>query len=406
MICQLLRPYIDLGPSPNGPLFAQGIEHYWEAFTDPSRPRFALQRTLAAPFRSLALSEIGKDAYDADDPREVPKSLRSERWQALVDAIDAWSDLQRQTQPRLILLMHALCFYRAIVELLPPLDPADDLADPEAADLIYRRESAAYVLNAPTRAADHVDAEMSVFHHLATTPHTVAFVGFDSAIKLLTHVAKTKGPTAEVVHWRDRAVFYMDMMARDTREFDLTLAESRFFRAEAFIPQLNGDRDAVVAIMDRAEEKANALIPQTKADDILKLENLHPLLESRAKEALWLGDTDLALERAIAVTELDPFEARGWLELGQIHLVRNAFEEAAEAYCTAALIGPPASTIARHMAGICYLESGKTAAAALMLKSTLDMDPLAYSTRDQILRLTDMPVHKELKRWTVQTAQL
>ena len=66
--------------------------------------------------------------------------------------------------------------------------------------------------------------------------------------------------------------------------------------------------------MELAERHARGLQPRTEAQELLYLENLHPVLESRTKEALWLGDLELALERARAVVELDRYDSKTWVE--------------------------------------------------------------------------------------------
>lgn len=406
MAAGLLQPFIDLGPCTAGPIFSQSVAHYWDAFRHPEKPRFALQRTLPRRFRAQALSEIGYAPYVAEDPRDIAPELRTEKWQQLCAALDHWSELSQIGQSRLVLLLHALCFYELIPRLLSPMADHTDLSDPIAAELAYLRASAVYVLGLPNRVADYADADLGDFIRIATAQDVPPQVGFDAAIKLLTHLAKNGGTVEELTRWCDCAAGHLARLRREGSAFDADLCESRFRRAAAFIPQRLGDRDEVVAIMDAAERCADALQPANDAQVLLRGENLHPLLESRTKEAIWLGDHDLALDRAQKVTQIDPFEARGWLELGQVFLRRQQFEKAANAYLTAAMIGPPATAIAHHMAGICFLELGQPAVAAFMLKTAVDLDPGAISSRNHIRQLPQEVVFEELKRWSLRTAQL
>ena len=72
----------------------------------------------------------------------------------------------------------------------------------------------------------------------------------------------------------------------------------------------------------------------------------------------------------------------------------------------AALLGPPASVVARYMAGVCYRELAQEPLAGLMLKDTLERDPLGISSRDEIRDLPDIGVLKVLKQWSQATTEL
>jgi cytochrome c-type biogenesis protein CcmH/NrfG len=156
-------------------------------------------------------------------------------------------------------------------------------------------------------------------------------------------------------------------------------------------------------MMDIAEKHARAMAPADDAQQLLYLENLHPLMESRTKEALWLGDLDLALQRAQQVTEVDPYDSRVWLELGQVRLLRNEYALAAEAYAAAATLGPPSSGVGRHMAGLCFRQLGQPLLAAFFFKSAIEVDPLAISPHDEIQRFPELPVLTALKSWSLQS---
>lgn len=406
MIHGLLQPYIDLDHCDRGPLFSVGINHYWQAFQNLDAPPFMLQRTLPNAFRTNALREIGCGDYVVEDPRDLPRHLRSDNWSGLCDALDRWADLSPTARSRLIALLHALCFYRLIERLVPAIGDDDPPTDLPEAELTYLRASALYVIDLPTRVADYGHANLDTFIRLANFADIPPQTGFNAAIKVFTHLAKNGAPAPELTEWNDRAMQHLNKLRKSTSDFDYLLCESRFHRAAAFIPMRTGDRVEVVRVMDLAEEYANALTPKDDAQDVLHRENLHPLLESRTKEAIWLGDLDAALVRATQVTRLDPFEARGWLELGEVHMARQDWDAATEAYCTAALIGPPASAIARHMIGVCMGKLDRPAAAAFMLKSAIDIDPGAISTRNLVHNLPETDVFNALKQWSLQSAEL
>jgi hypothetical protein len=179
----LLRPFIDLEPCRRGPLYARGLEQYWLAFADPRRPRFVLQRTLPQPFRTQFLAEAMLFEYQADDPRSVPATLWSSRWRAMCEALDAWPELPTDHQCRLVLLLHALCFY-SLVDTLARGGPLGRLPieDPDQAELAYWRASARYVLGLPSRVADYQEADLFEFDCIAATAPKDVPLPFNAAL--------------------------------------------------------------------------------------------------------------------------------------------------------------------------------------------------------------------------------
>jgi tetratricopeptide (TPR) repeat protein len=122
-------------------------------------------------------------------------------------------------------------------------------------------------------------------------------------------------------------------------------------------------------------------------------------MESRTKEALWLGDKDEALSRSLKVIEVDPCDSKAWAELGEIHYLRHELKEASEAYLTAAMLGPPASAVGRYMAAVCFRRLGQDRLAAFFFKDTLECDPLGISPRHRINELPNIAVLDALKSW-------
>jgi tetratricopeptide (TPR) repeat protein len=405
-VAWLLRPYIDLGPFVVGPLYARGIEEYWRAFEDPQILPFALQRTLLPAFRSQLISEAGRPEYAMGDPRLLPQPLWTDRWRTLCNALDQWVELPCERRRRLVMLLHSLCIYEPVLGLVPP--PAPRLVANEAAaiELTYWRASAHYVAGIPNRVSDYGAADMSVFEAIVADMPDAVPAAFNAAVKVFVHKSKIGASPGELMQWRVRVErVHADTVGR-VDDFTADLLTSRFYRAMGFLPQRRGDRTEVVRLMDLAERHARAMKPATSAQELLYLENLHPVMESRTKEALWLGDRDLALARALEVVELDPYDSKAWVELGQVRMKRKEWAHAAQAYVAAGTLGPPASAIGRHMAGVCFRECGQDLLAAFFFKDALEVDPLGISPRDEIHRLPDTAVLGALKEWSRSTVRL
>jgi tetratricopeptide (TPR) repeat protein len=297
--------------------------------------------------------------------------------------------------------LHASCFYSLILALIPQISEAELGTDPDRAELAYRRACARYVLGLRNRIANYGDADLSELKMLAASAPRDHPVAFNAAMMVLVHKAKVGEPAGELDAWRTQAERNLEVVLSKRDEFTSALLLSRFHRAAAFIPQRNGDRQQVTKLMDLAEKYALAMVPANEAQKVLQLENLYPVLESRTKEALWLGDLDLALVRAERLIELDGYDSRAWLELGEVRLRRGEYAPAAESYVVAATLGPPSTAIARHMAGLCFRHLGHPVLAALFFKGAIETDSFAISPHDQIHALPNLPALTALKQWSL-----
>jgi hypothetical protein len=63
------------------------------------------------------------------------------------------------------------------------------------------------------------------------------------------------------------------------------------------------------------------------------------------------------------------------------------------------MLGPPASAVARHMAGLCFKKLGQDMLAAFFFADTLECDPLGISPRHRINELPRLAVLDVLKQW-------
>jgi hypothetical protein len=392
---------IDLGPFEEGPFYSRAIDHHWQALTaSDTTPRFGLQRILAHGFRTTMLRESNRAELDVHDPRDLAEHLRTVRWRALCGMLDAWADLSTEQQCRLVLLLHALGFHEFVASLVPRTTRGLGDLSPEAVELAYWCESARYMVAMPRRFSDYRGADLGTFEAIASDAPHAAHAAFNASVKIFVHRAKVGADADELA----RRAELMDRRLANVSEqldgFSVGLLTSRFHRALAFLPMRRRDGDGVVAHMDLAEQHARALRPMTPAQQLLYLENLHPVVESRSKEAIWLGDRELALARARAVVELDRYDPKSWLELGQLLMSLDRWSEAADAYVTAAMLGPPVGALGRHMAGVCFRRLGQEMLAAFMFQSALELDPLGISPRVEIGDQPDLGVLASLKEWS------
>jgi tetratricopeptide (TPR) repeat protein len=260
--------------------------------------------------------------------------------------------------------------------------------------------------NLSNRTSGYDSETMAVFERLAINDRGPRQVTFNASAMVFVQKAKTHAPLTELIDWSKRFEKAFASLADEGDKFEAQLFKSRFYRGMGFLPQQAGERKELIHTMDLAERYARDLKPTTAAQEILYVENLHAVMESRTKEALWLNDVELAESRATEVTRVDPYDSKGWAELGQTRYFREAWEGAAQAYVVAAMLGPPASSIARHMAAVCFRKLGLDFLAAFLFKETLEIDPLGISPREEIFDLPDVEILNTLKEWARSNIRL
>jgi tetratricopeptide (TPR) repeat protein len=382
------------------------VEEAWRAFAVPGTASFTAQRALPRGFRAQLAEEAGGAPYLLSDPRELPDPARTDRWRALCEGLDRWGDLSGDQQCRLASLLHSLCLYRPLVALIPADVLEASRLGPHRVELAWWRASAEFMQTLPGRIGDHRHADLSVFEKIARHAPEAIPAGFNATALVLVHKAKTQAPMPELTEWSQRLEDALVVARRQLDPFTAELLTSRFHRGLGFLPQAAGDRAGVARAMEAAERHGRALTPMTPAQQVLCRENLHAVMESRTKEALWLDDKDLALARSRQVVELDPYDAKAWAEVGEVRFHRKEWAEAAQAYAIAAMLGPPASALGRHLAGVCLRELGQDLLAAAFFKDALEFDPLGVSPREEIRELPDVAVLDALKEWSRSTYRL
>lgn len=400
----LLRPYLDLGPLQAGPTHVRSIDAGWQAYADPDSPSFLPQRALSPGFRVLLAEQAGAP-YAVRDPRDLAEHLRTDRWRKLCQGLELWPKLSSVRKIRLAALLHSMCLYELLLKLIPE-DCASASDDPCVGQLAFCRASAKFMHDLPKRTSSYDSGTMSAFESLAVDDRSHAPVRFNATAMVFVQKAKARAPLAELEDWSKRFEIASAAVENGEKGFAAQLFKSRFYRGMGFLPQHAGDRKALIKTMDIAERLARDLAPTSAAEEILQRENLHAVLESRTKEALWLKDLDLAASRATELTRLDPYDSKAWAELGQVHYLQENWQRAAEEYVVAAMLGPPASSVGRYMAGVCFRKLGLDFLAAFLFKETLEIDLLGISSRQEIFDLPDIEVLGTLKQWARSNIRL
>lgn len=395
----LLGPYLDLRPVVHGSLQTQGLDCAYDQLAHPDEPLVLLQTHPAASFRPLVVRELRLPGYAEHlaVPADLDPALRTERWAAMVEAYDAYPGRPPAHQLRLLNLLDSLGLYEAIRRRAQPVTDEEIDSDASLAAIAARRVKAAAKV-VPGDAT--VDEDLRVLARLAASPAVGPEGRMAAAITLVVQHSKGRRRDPALARsWREVAEREFAQMRIESWN-DLLVA-STYWRSVSFVPFQEGDRATVVAELDRAEELARAAPADDEVQRVIRGQNLHPLLETRVKEAAWLGDEDLALERARELVAIDPLDPKVHLQLGERLLRRGDVAAAAATYADAAHLGAPYTPLAWHAAGRCLEELDRLDDACEAYVLALRADPGGVSAAQRLVEIGRRAGYPELSGWAL-----
>lgn len=383
----VLRPFLDLGGL-HGPIHARVVLLTAAWLSERRDEDLPVQINTPASLRRALTSGRSLHSYAVDRPQELPVERRTPLWEALCEALEQWDRLRSCDRLNAATVLNKLGFYRATLRYVADPSPAAIATDSFAARLAMKRVNALFKVHAG-RARSSVEKTLV---RVARTAPRDGRTRLAAAINLVVHYAKPPVDTRSLARWARVAEREAAALDPERRPGDALLT-SQLYRAISFVPFFAGDAARVAAMMDIAELWARRL-DEEPGWELLAAENLHPLTETRAREASWLGDLDLALERTRAFVQLDPLDGKVYFRLADVHASRGELEPAIDAYVRAATLAPHYAPISLLRAADCYEELGAVDAAANACLEAIRFDPLSISA---LLRL--LPLAKRLG-WT------
>jgi tetratricopeptide (TPR) repeat protein len=392
----LHRPFLDLGPAaPESPFQVLALEFdYRSLVEDEPLPR--LQISLNPSYREAVVAATGLSQYQLTSPVELPRALWTDRWAVLSEHVEAFPELPRSTQVRVGWLLAKLCLFDVILELVP----ADAVERVSASD---DHASLAY-LRAWARFKKWLDNDCDGFSPREFEPIALdappGMARIDGAYEMVRQNAKHTGDVAACERWQRVHSEAIGEAREQFDEFTTGLMMSRYYRVGGFIPQMHKDRAGVEADMSEAVEIARALSRHDHVHRIAADEMLYAALESRMKEAMWLGDLDLALERADEYLGLAPRSAKGWTHRADVLLERDETAKALECYRQAARLAPPGEEEALFMAGHCCERRDDLEGALDAYLGALRVDPLGISAAERLEHVAARLAHMPVLDWT------
>ncbi|MCK2215376.1 tetratricopeptide repeat protein [Actinomadura sp. ATCC 31491] len=386
----LYGPYLDLREARYGALHARGVDL---AFRNVERgvPPFHWHQQVHPPaFRPLLARHLNAPPVAAVSPRDALAHGGDGRTGRLLEWLDHVRDLSVPRRVALAKLLVKLGFDRYALELFGEPGPVGRLGDDGAADLAYILAAArsnlatGYAIGPPGTSVTYWPGDLE---RLAREAPPGSRARMSAAMLLCVLFGKIAKDADAVARYAAVARAAHDRLDTGGGPFHRDLLRSQLLRAVSFEPMLRGDRDAVTAQLDEAEELARGLCAGDPDQELLRAENLATLMETRTREAQWRGDLDLAEARvreSVALNELDPMRH---IVLGEVLKQRGDWPGAAAAFERSARLGPSTSPVAWFMAGYARERLGDPEHAVTCYLSCLALDPGAVSAT---LRLREL----------------
>jgi tetratricopeptide (TPR) repeat protein len=164
-------------------------------------------------------------------------------------------------------------------------------------------------------------------------------------------------------------------------EFSGLLMTSRWYRSMGFLPFVTGDRELLRADLDQWLGIATELLGASDTHSaIIAADNYFPAVETAVRTHSYLGEHDEALRMVERLaTEIDPVDAKTWLELGELRYKAGDVTGARDAYLRAAHLEFPYGRLSWFNAGQCHEELGEFEDAVECYRRSLEHWPTGVS---------------------------
>jgi tetratricopeptide (TPR) repeat protein len=399
----LNRVYIDLS-SPNSHSFhIHGVEHTYQNLVsgkpiDSVPYPYTVQVNLPQSFRRSLIKETGLFQYNIDNPLDLPILLHTEKWSNFCEFLKKYHDLDLFIKSRVVNLLKSLCFHELVVEYIPKISGEEIASNSILAGMAFSRAMSSLMTSLDNNTLIDLHELEYVAHNAPPQTQTK----FGAALQLVVQYSKTFRELSNAEFWYSLATKELESLENTVDEFTYNRLLSIYYRAVVFVPLLKGDKKEVIRQMNLSEFHAKKMLQESKTDlqHIVANENLNIVYESRTKEALWLGDLELAEELVQKLTKMDPLDPRYQLELGEVFLKRGKIEEATKAYHSATRLGPPGTPIAWFMAGQCHEKLGDIDIAFDCYLTSVQIDELAISAIERLNYLAPRLGNSAIKNWS------
>lgn len=368
-----------------GPLFASR-----ELIEERELPR--IQATVMPSFRSELYKVAGMYSHCRYKVQNLEESMQTDEWRYLVDYIGNYQILSTKSKAVVLRLLCKLCMYDQVLCLENGFSQAC-ATDQAIVEMCYWVSVAKYALWLDGR---HSDYSINLFKEVREISKRPCLSRIDATYQMVVQSVKHQYDLQATEYWQDVHAKELDNIQGEVSDFVFGQLKSRFHRVGGFIPQMKEDKVAVASEMELAEKAARDLFKyQSSSDERLDVyqicakEMLHPVLESRTKEALWLGDIEKAHSRVVEMTKISPTDSRAFLQLGEVLIEMEKYNEAIRAYQRAAIVAPPGGEVAHFMLAQLNKRNGDSTEAVNNLIKSISWDIEGVSSVEMLKEEVD-----------------
>ncbi|MFB5269525.1 hypothetical protein ACE41H_22460 [Paenibacillus enshidis] len=317
--------------------------------------------------------ELRIPEYQIDDPRHLPVHLRSPEWNNMCNLLKEWGGLTLIQKDNVAFLLTRLGFYNTVLQYVQPGTEEQIRSYAEEARLTWKYANALTKVD-----SKQLPAAELILLRIAENTKKGTHTRMIALINMIVHYARVKGDKKHIQHWCEVADEEFKYLHPENDPSDRFFA-SMYYRAISFLPYINGNREETTRLLDLAEHWAKQIPTDQAPFKHMYNENLHPLLETRAREAIWLGDMDMALERTKQFVKHDPYDPKTHYRLGDLNKRINKIEDAVVNYKTSAQLGTPYNSAAWFMVGECYEQLDEPYLALDAYLMSTEINPTALS---------------------------
>lgn len=361
------RPLVDMGDSDLVPLRLRMVAPVADgplACEPDTWPWCAL---LGVPGqRRQVLCHAGLDGYACREPAGLRAEHRTERWEALVAAVDRFPELDDAARARVVLQLLQLSWGQVALRVAGPVEPS---GVPAHDRYVYE------VARANARQPGRARRAIGIFARLtqAATP----LLALASCYQGIGHQLRA-GDLGGARAFEQRA----RQLPPVPDDWHAGLVRSRFHRALAMIRLAEGRVDRARQEIDTAFRLDEPLsrTAATPLDVLVSAESRRQLVQFRIESASRFGDVDLPGACA-ELAALDPFCVEARLTIGDAYAATADHAQAAAWYVAAGELGTGAGAVGWFRAGQCYEFAGDRSRALNAMARCLESDGGALDAR-------------------------
>jgi tetratricopeptide (TPR) repeat protein len=390
----LLGSYFGLQDPPCRPLHAATAEQAY-AELNTEMPETPFQLHVPRGLRGIVARQARRPELAADEPSRLAKPYWTDRWAHLVDLRERAASLGHEQRMRLGTLLCALNFDQAALDVLPEIAVQDAGTSRLAAAAAMKR---AHVIKRATGDAEARETDKAILSAIADSACLGPETRLGAALTMVVLSAREARDVEAVRRWRAVADQHLRQLSGDNwRHLLLT---SMYWRAVSFLPFLLNDHRTVRDELDRAEQAARDMPDGNAAELLARRQNLHPLLETRARAAAAAGDGDMAIGFAAEAAKNDPYDGKVHITLGDLLRRGSDGQAAVAAYQRAVDLGAPYAARAQYLIAGCREAVGDYEAALEAYLHVVSFDTGAYSAVKAARRVAAELGRTDILRWS------